>query len=309
MNLRINIKKRTPKFSIDINTVKNTGIVGILGASGSGKSLFLKCLAGLESMDSGEIILDSKVLYNAKINLPPQQRNIAYLFQNYGLFPNMTVAKNIQICAKTKDINQIIAMFRLEHLLNIYPEKLSGGEQQRVAIARILASKPKVILLDEPFSALDARLRKDIEFDMIRLLSNFAGIVFIVSHDKDELYRFSQDIMIIHNGNVIEQGKKDKIYKHPIHLQTARLVGYDNIINAQMLNKKSNQCICVKSEDIKINEDGKNKAVVIECIEDIDNNIVYLQCNGEVIRAKDKRHYLKKQQVKFDLENYIVNDV
>ncbi|ONI47543.1 hypothetical protein AN644_04880 [Candidatus Epulonipiscium fishelsonii] len=309
MNLRINIKKRTPKFSIDINTVKNTGIVGILGASGSGKSLFLKCLAGLESMDSGEIILDSKVLYNAKINLPPQQRNIAYLFQNYGLFPNMTVAKNIQICAKTKDIEQIIAMFRLEHLLNIYPEKLSGGEQQRVAIARILASKPKVILLDEPFSALDARLRKDIEFDMIRLLSNFAGIVFIVSHDKDELYRFSQDIMIIHNGNVIEQGKKDKIYKHPIHLQTARLVGYDNVINAQMLNKKSNQCICVKSEDIKINEDGKNKAVVIECIEDIDNNIVYLQCNGEVIRAKDKRHYLKKQQVKFDLENYIVNDV
>ncbi|ONI39882.1 hypothetical protein AN640_00330 [Candidatus Epulonipiscium fishelsonii] len=306
MNLKINIKKQTPNFIISINIVTNTGIVGILGKSGSGKSLFLKCLAGLEPFDKGEIILDNKILYNDKINLPPQKRNIAYMFQNYGLFPNMTVKKNIQICAKVKNIDQIISMCRLNHLLNIYPNKLSGGEQQRVAIARILASKPKVILLDEPFSALDVGLRRNIEFDMIRLLSKFEGIVFIVSHDKDELYRFAQDIMIIDNGNIVETGKKDKIYKNPAHIQTAKLVGYDNIISAKLLNKNPNKRICIKSEDIKINESGKNAAVVIECIEDINNNIVYIQCNEEIIRVTDKKYYNKEQQVTFDLLNFII---
>ena len=205
MSLEVSIKKKFKGFSLDVNFRTNGEYLGILGASGSGKSLTLKCIAGVETPDEGRIVLNNKVLYDSKknVNIIPQNRNIGYMFQNYALFPNMTAEENIgvglKLSKREKKIktNELMKLFRLEGMSYKYPAQLSGGQQQRVALARIIAYEPDVLLLDEPFSALDSQLKSELHTDFLDLLKLYNGEVLIVTHSKDEVFRFSENIALI----------------------------------------------------------------------------------------------------------------
>ncbi len=280
-----NIKKNTASFTVNVNLTATNGITGILGMSGSGKSLFFKCLAGIETPDEGEIILDGKVLFSSKdkINLPSRQRQIAYLFQNCGLFPNMTVEDNIKICSKEGDITPIVKLCRAENLLKSYPNKLSGGEKQRVAIARILVSAPKVILLDEPFSAMDTPLKEDIQGDMLKVLSSFNGIVFLVSHSASELYRFAEDVAVIHQGEILEQGNKNLVYNSPKYPISAKLLGYDNCVkldehikNLLSINT-TKEYLYFKGKNINLIHSDNSPIKVVDQLQEMEGYLIYLQ--------------------------------
>ena len=187
--LRVDIRKRLGTFRLESQFWAGNETLALLGASGCGKSVTLKCIAGILRPDEGRIELDGQVLFDsaAKIDLPPQRRNVGYLFQQYALFPNMTVAQNIAVAAKdTAGRDAIVAeklrQFHLEDVAMKRPAALSGGQQQRTALARILTSQPRAILLDEPFSALDSYLKYQLELELSETLSAFSGTVLWVTH-------------------------------------------------------------------------------------------------------------------------------
>ena len=199
MSLIVDIKKRLGSFSLSAQLEAGEGVTGILGSSGCGKSMTLKCIAGIERPDSGHIELDGVVLYDSRkrIDLHPQQRRVGYLFQNYALFPNMTLRQNI-LCGlrnqpdkaqRVKEADDMIAMMGLQGLEKHRPYQLSGGQQQRAALGRILVNKPRLLMLDEPFSALDTYLRERLQAEMRELLKSYGGPVLLVTHSRDEAYR------------------------------------------------------------------------------------------------------------------------
>lgn len=168
MGLYVDIEKKFPEFNLKVKFESKDGVLGLLGASGSGKSMTLKCIAGLETPDRGKIVLNEKIFYDSgkNINIPIKKRKVGFLFQNYALFPNMTVNQNIGFALdniskseKGEIVREKINMMNLTGLSERFPSQLSGGQQQRVAIARALAINPEILLLDEPFSALDSHLR------------------------------------------------------------------------------------------------------------------------------------------------------
>ncbi|MGX8693196.1 MAG: sulfate/molybdate ABC transporter ATP-binding protein, partial [Clostridia bacterium] len=196
MSLHVDIRKRLGSFTLDVSFTAENGVTSLLGASGCGKSMTLKCIAGIEKPDEGRIELDGRVLFDSEtgVNLPPQKRRVGYLFQNYALFPNMTVAQNI-FCGlnrekdralKERRLREMLRMMQLEGLEERKPAQLSGGQQQRVALARILVNDPQILLLDEPFSALDGHLRDSLKVEMRDLLERFGREVLMVTHDRNE---------------------------------------------------------------------------------------------------------------------------
>jgi len=243
MSLIVDIKKKLDDFNLEIKFSTDSKVLGLLGASGCGKSMTLKCIAGIEEPDEGKIILDDRVLFDSdkKINLPPQQRKIGYLFQNYALFPNMTVKENIEAgvrgskAEKEKIVNEKIEMFFLKGLENKKPHQLSGGQQQRVALARILASEPEVVLLDEPFSALDSNLKWNLEQELMEMLSTYSGKVLLVSHNRNEVYRFSETIAVLAAGKVETYSAREELFDNPVTVAAAQLTGCKNISRAEKL--------------------------------------------------------------------------
>lgn len=244
MSLYVDIKKKLGKFSLEVKFTAQDEIMSILGASGCGKSMTLKCIAGIETPDSGKIVLDDRVLFDSEknINLTPQKRKIGYLFQNYALFPNMTVEENIGVGVnlpkheKKQVVRENIRMFFLEGLENKRPHQLSGGQQQRVALARIVASRPEIIMLDEPFCALDSYLKWQLEQELMELLSVFKGTVLLVSHNRNEVYRFSETIAVLSDGKVDVVSKKEALFKKPQTLSAALLTGCKNISKAERMS-------------------------------------------------------------------------
>lgn len=219
MQLEINISKKLKEFTLQAELALQDGVLGLMGSSGSGKSMLLKCLAGIETPDSGRIVLNGRVLFDsaAKINLPPQQRRVGYLFQSYALFPNMSVAENIICGPRAKGLRQeqsqavvqaMVSKFQLQGLEARYPRQLSGGQKQRAALARLLAVEPEVILLDEPFSALDTQLKDRLQEQLQLLLAEYGGISVLVSHDRQEIERLSDRALFIQQGILSEEGIK-----------------------------------------------------------------------------------------------------
>ena len=241
MSLSVNVKKRFPDFSLDVRFESSASRIGILGASGCGKSMTLKCIAGIETPDQGEILLGPRVMYRSadRICVKPQKRNIGYLFQNYALFPTMTVAKNVGAGLKgsrrqkEERVREMLHTFQLEGLEERLPGELSGGQQQRVALARIMAYEPEVILLDEPFSALDQFLKDRLQQELYEMLEEYAGTVILVSHDRDEIYRFSEELLVMDRGRVITGGKTRELFADPGYLEAARLTGCKNFSRVQ----------------------------------------------------------------------------
>ncbi len=234
--LKVCIKKRFHGFCLDIALEHDFGCLGILGASGSGKSMTLKCIAGIEKPDEGYIAVNGRVLYDSrkKIDLAPRQRRVGYLFQNYALFPNMTVEENIRAAIQDRRTRQQradiqIRRFLLEDLRGRYPGQLSGGQQQRVALARIMAQEPEMILLDEPFSAMDGYLKEKLQHEMMEFLKDYPGDVVLVSHSRDDIYRFHPDVAAIDDGSVIQTGSMWDVFLRPGNERVARLTGCNNI--------------------------------------------------------------------------------
>ena len=189
-------QKAISRFPLDVEFQTEEEIFGVLGESGCGKSLTLKCIAGIERPDQGRIVLNGRELFDSKkgINLPARERKVGYLFQEYALFPNMTVEENIAIGIKKegreeKEDSRLYPEILLEGLEKKHPSSLSGGQKQRVAIARMLAAEPELILLDEPFSAVDSYLKWKLEQMLLEWLEEVQVTTLLVSHNRDEVYR------------------------------------------------------------------------------------------------------------------------
>ncbi len=247
MSLYVDIQKDFGTFVLDSRFELKEGILGFLGASGSGKSMTLKCIAGIETPDRGRIVLNDRVLFDSekKINLPPQKRKVGYLFQNYGLFPNMSVEKNIETGIRREKnrtvrkqlISEMIERMQLTGLEQHKPSQLSGGQQQRTALARILINAPEILLLDEPFSALDAYLRERLVTEMKKILKDYNKNVIIVSHSRNEIYQLCDEIAIIADGNIHGKGPVKKIFADPGTINGAILTGCKNIARAEYVSE------------------------------------------------------------------------
>ncbi len=239
MSIYVDIEKNFGDFQLKVKFSAENEILSLLGASGCGKSMTLKCIAGIEKPDRGRIVLDGVTLFDSekRINLSPQARRTGILFQNYALFPNMTVLENIRAGARRekdpakreKLTDDIIESFGLSELSHRYPHELSGGQQQRAALARILVSGPNILLLDEPFSALDSHLRFRMEREVTEILRNFKKTVIFVSHDRDEVYRISDKIAVMNGGTIEVIGDKKAVFADPVTVNAARLTGCKNI--------------------------------------------------------------------------------
>lgn len=246
MSLHVKIKKKLDNFQIDVDFSLGDETIALLGESGSGKTMTLKCIAGIEVPDEGEIILNDRVLFDSKkgINVPPRKRKVGILFQNYALFPNMTVEENIAIGMRDKSdsekkdkVSEMIGLFCLGGLEKKRPLQLSGGQQQRVATARMLASDPDIIMLDEPFSALDSHLRWKLEMQLTDDLSRFKGSVILVSHNRDEAYRMSNKIVVIKDGRCMLPMDKEQFFENPRTVAAAVVSGCKNILSASKIDE------------------------------------------------------------------------
>ena len=241
MTLLVNIKKTLKNFTLTADFETDESILAILGESGAGKSLLLKCIAGIETPDSGKIVLGGRVLFDSEkhINLPPQKRKVGYLFQNYALFPNMTVEQNIKVTAKNPDSAvKYMNQFGLTGKENCFPSFLSGGEQQRVALARLLASEPEFFLFDEPFSALDNHRKAELERLLLDILEEKNLPAILVTHDRNEAFRLSDKIASMEKGKLSRPEEKHIFFENPKSLAAARLTGCKNASRIQIENEK-----------------------------------------------------------------------
>ncbi|MBQ8663874.1 MAG: sulfate/molybdate ABC transporter ATP-binding protein [Eubacterium sp.] len=263
MSLYVDIEKRYGTFQLKMKFESGDEVLSLLGASGCGKSLTLKCIAGIETPDRGRIVLDGKVLFDSekRINLPPQKRKVGYLFQQYALFPNMTVYQNIAAGIRKKKKNsrnnknnveekcggynketvdhivgQMLTSMGLEGMEGKYPHQLSGGQQQRAALARILVNEPDILLLDEPFSALDSHLRFRLEQQVRDIMHRFGKSVVLVSHNRDEVFRLTDKIAVIADGMLETIGDKHQVFREPQTKNGAVLTGCKNISPVKWLD-------------------------------------------------------------------------
>lgn len=251
MAISVEIHRKLNRFMLDVSFRSTSRRIGILGASGCGKSMTLKCIAGIETPDAGRIAVEDRVLFDSdsRTDLKPQKRNAGYLFQNYALFPTMTVEKNIGAglkgnrIAKEKRVKEMVRKFRLEGLEKQLPGQLSGGQQQRVALARIMAYEPDVILLDEPFSALDMFLKDQLQREMVNMLEDYEGTVIMVSHDRDEIYRFSEELLIMGQGKIVAAGPTKEVFRNPENKTAARLTGCKNFSRIRKLGEETVEAV------------------------------------------------------------------
>ena len=237
MAIEVRIHREFDDFKLDVQFQSESRRIGILGASGCGKSLTLKSIAGIERPETGKIESAGKVFFDSakKIWMPPQERNVGYLFQNYALFPTITVEKNIGIALrcgkkeKEKKVRDMIDRFSLQGLEKKLPGQLTGGQQQRTALARIMIYEPDMILLDEPFSALDSYLKEQTQRECLELLQDYPGTVILVSHSRDEIYRFSEEVLVIDGGKAVIKKTVKELFEHPQKVAAAKLTGCKNI--------------------------------------------------------------------------------
>lgn len=239
MGLSVDIEKKLGAFRLRVRFEAGDGVTALLGASGSGKSVTLKCIAGIERPDRGRITLDGAALYDSAsgVDLPPQARRTGLLFQNCALFPHWTVRRNLWAGAvRERDrvrrrelVAEALERFGLTELAERYPSQLSGGQRQRTALARVLLSRPRAVLLDEPFSALDAHLRGQMEQEVREILRGYGGTVLLVTHDREEAYRMADGIVVLDGGAVAVYGPKEEVFADPRTRAAALLTGCGNL--------------------------------------------------------------------------------
>jgi putative spermidine/putrescine transport system ATP-binding protein len=228
------------RISLDIEPGE---FITLLGPSGSGKTTLLNLLAGFQSLDGGEILVDGKPVHN----VPTHKRGFGMVFQSYALFPNMTVTQNVAFpmrmagvdrATTARRVAETLEIMRLSAHANKAPSEMSGGQQQRVAIARAIVMRPKVVLMDEPLSALDRRLRESIQIEIRDLHQTIGSTILFVTHDQGEALTMSDRIAVLDAGKIVQIGRPLDIYRHPANRFVASFVGESNLIEAEIMQKR-----------------------------------------------------------------------
>lgn len=236
--LAIDIEKHLKEFQLRVAFEVGDEVVTLFGPSGSGKSLTLRCIAGLLRPDAGRVVINGRLVFDGSqaLDLPPQRRRIGYLFQHYALFPHLSVEENIAyglhalpLAERKRRVVEAVASMRLEGLERRRPGQLSGGQQQRVALARALVTQPEVLLLDEPFSALDSTIRSRLQRELLEVFSRLGITVILVTHNLDEAYIMSEKIIVYDAGQVLQIGHRDEVIRRPQTRSVARFTGAKNI--------------------------------------------------------------------------------
>jgi molybdate transport system ATP-binding protein len=243
----IDIFKQFNNFSLSLKFYSTKNRCVIFGHSGSGKSSLLKMISGFYSPDKGTIQLKDKVIFSSdkRINLPIQTRKIGYLPQEYTLFPNFNIKENIEYGLKKRKMKDVIGIenlakkFDILNCLDKYPNQISGGQKQRAALARALIVKPSILLLDEPFSALDKPIREQLRELVADVADSFDIPVLFVTHDLEEAFVFAQEVVVIENGRVVEFGAKEKIFNTPSYIESAKLFNTMNIWEIEKFKENS----------------------------------------------------------------------
>ena len=290
------------EFNLD---VWNGSIVGILGISGSGKTTALRLLAGFDKPDSGIIEMRNRVISGEDTFLPPEERNVGMVFQDYALFPHLNVEKNISFGLSRDEIKsgrleEVLSMCNLETYRNKFPQELSGGQQQRVSLARALAPKPEVILLDEPFTSLDAHMARDLREEVVSLLRQTETTAIIVTHDQEEALSVCDVVSVLENGSVIQSATPQEIYLNPVSQTVANSVGDPNILKGFSVDGRVETSlgtfvtayngaldVSIRPECIELLLDSDGSYVVKECtFYGHDQVISFQNSKGEVFRAR-----------------------
>ena len=280
MALYVSIKKSYEDFVLDVEFEAKNEVMALLGASGCGKSLTLKCIAGIVKPDEGVIVADGVTLFdsNHRVNLSPQERRVGLLFQNYALFPNMTVEQNIRMGLKREKsgvqrkekLKKIMSAFRLDGLERHHPHQISGGQQQRVALARILAGEPKILMLDEPFAALDSYLKWKLEQELTDALSAFGGTTLYVSHNRGEVYRLSQSVCVMERGKSQPVLPVKALFEQPRTKSAALLSGCKNFSRARRASARSVFAL--------------DWGVTLDCEREVDESIAHIGVRAQGIK-------------------------
>ncbi|WP_027625946.1 ABC transporter ATP-binding protein [Clostridium lundense] len=276
MSVSINIDKVIKKYGNDIIinklslNIKPGELFTLLGPSGCGKTTLLRMIIGFNSIDGGEIKLDDKVINN----IPPEKRNMGMVFQNYAIFPHMSVKDNVAFGLKNrkvpkadieKQVEEMLKIVKIDHLKDRMPSKLSGGQQQRVALARAIVVHPEVLLMDEPLSNLDAKLRVEMR-NAVKKIQNKIGITTVyVTHDQEEALAISDRIAVMYNGVIQQIGKPKEIYQRPANIFVSTFIGLSNIVEGT----------------ISINENGEKKLVLLENYQVTINNLDLSVTDGQ----------------------------
>ena len=320
----VDIEKKFGKFTLKTKFQFDNEIMGLLGASGSGKSLTLKCIAGIEKPDKGRIILNDRVLFDSekKINISPNDRKIGYLFQDYALFPNMNVYENIKVGIREgenfdKLIMEKLEEMRISHLKDKKINEISGGEKQRVALARLLINKLEIILLDEPFSALDDYLKSKIELEVSEVLRNYKIPTILVSHSRAESYRLCNEICVMSNGKSEDLMNKKELFKNPKTFSSCLISGCKNFSKIEKISEnrlraldwnieletsdtilEEHKILGIRAHLIELEKSDENSfAVEVErVVEDVFTYIILVRKKDakNSIRIEVDKHILKK---------------
>ena len=248
--LAAKLHKQLHAFSLDVEFSLLPGeTLAILGPSGSGKSMTLRMIAGLVKPEKGEVRLGDRTLLDTVqgMDCPPHKRRVGYVFQHYALFPHLTVEANIMYGMPRHHNRQerrrraqvLLAEIRLENYAGRYPSQLSGGQQQRVALARALAAEPELLLLDEPFSALDVELRGELEAAVLRFREAYHLPYILVTHNLEEAYRLCDNLVLLENGRILQQGEKDQVLSSPKSLAVAQKLGVRNFWQGQVTRREA----------------------------------------------------------------------
>lgn len=242
--ISLDFRKQIGDFRLDISLQVGEEVMVLFGPSGSGKTSILNCLAGLMAPEGGRIAINGDIVFEAREgriyrNLPPQRRHIGYVFQGYALFPHMTVVQNVfyglRGCPDGRErVEAILKAMRLDNLSARYPRQLSGGQQQRVAIARALVTRPQVLLLDEPFSALDTMVRERLQRELVVLQEHWHLPIIYVTHSLGDAFSMGHRIAVVNEGHIEQVGPKEDVLNYPRSRAVARFTGTKNIFEAQV---------------------------------------------------------------------------
>ncbi|WP_138160479.1 ABC transporter ATP-binding protein [Peptoniphilus catoniae] len=304
----------------DINLeIKEGEFISLLGASGCGKTTLLKIIAGFEGIDSGEVIKDGRIFVkNNEVFLPPQDRNLNMVFQQFALWPHMNVKEHLEYAVKGRnkksnadeEINRMIDIVGLKGFEKSYPDDLSGGQKQRVALARALITRPEIILMDEPLSALDANLRIEMRKFIKEIHDKFKSTIIYVTHDQGEALAMSDRIVILKNGIIEQEGSPFEIYESPKTEYVAKFVGKSNLIRgswqgdlfevegcditfkdkAVKANFANQNLYPVKPEDLSISKGNSGISAKVISIEYMGTGFEYkLQSNQGIINVHSKK--------------------
>lgn len=281
--------------NIDLE-IREGELVTLLGPSGCGKSTLLRCIAGLTDLDGGSILLENKDL----VNKPPRKREVGMVFQSYALFPNLTVSQNIEYGMKMRGLSksarqsrceELLAMVDLEEKRDVYPQALSGGQQQRVALARSLAVQPKVLLLDEPLSALDAKIRKNLRTEIRDIQKRFNMTTLFVTHDQEEALIVSDRICIMNGGHIVQDGTPEGLYRAPRTEFVARFMGSYNVLTRseamtlfQMIDSPADR-FAIRPEAITLLNEGDEHLEMTDGAHLVSGIIKSVSVLGNIIRS------------------------